>query len=332
MARLKAAVLAVLTVLMSVSFTSCTGYGESTFYALDTLIVFKTDKDLPEGLSEYINGYEKRMSRTRTDSYLYMLNEGRAEVCDEETDALIKKAVEISRETDGAFDVTCGALTDLWNIKAEEPTVPTQEMINNALEKVGYGKITFGNDTVQTNGAVIDLGGIAKGYIAEKTVEYLKSNGIDTGIVSFGGNIAVIGPKNGKDMWTVGIKDPADTSCSVGNLMLDSGFVSVSGGYERYFEKDGSVYHHIFDSKTGRPADSDILSASVICSDGALADALSTALYVMNSDAAKRFYRDSRYEFETVMVTVDGKIYVSKGLEGRFYLTSSSYTVEYFGG
>ncbi len=89
MARLKAAVLAVLTVLMSVSFTSCTGYGESTFYALDTLIVFKTDKDLPEGLSEYINGYEKRMSRTRTDSYLYKLNEGRAEVGDEETAGMI---------------------------------------------------------------------------------------------------------------------------------------------------------------------------------------------------------------------------------------------------
>ncbi len=311
---------------------SCSRYDENTFFALDTLIYFKTDSELPNGVAAFINEYEKRLSRIVNGSYISNLNAGIAQADDEEINELIKSSVELGKSTEGAFDITCGALAELWNIKSDEPRVPSDTEISDVLKNVGYEKLTFTSSGIDTNGAVIDLGGIAKGYIAQKTVEYLKQNGVTSGVASFGGNIAVIGAKQNGDGWRIGIKDPENTSKTVGTLALTAGYVSVSGGYERYFEKDGVRYHHIFDRKTGMPADSDILSVAVIADDGTLADALSTALFVMGADKAMSFYESGEYDFEAVIVKNNGVIYISDELADVFTLDSNKYKAEYFGG
>ncbi len=316
---------------MMISLCSCESYNENTLYAMNTFIYFKTEEKLPAGTSELINGYERKLSRTLPGSYIYMINQGGEIQTDEQTSELIKSSLELCRDTGGSFDISCGALTDLWNITSGDDLVPNEEQITAALEYVGYEKITVDKDLVNANGVRIDLGGVAKGYVAQRTVEFLKNNGINSGFVSFGGNVAVIGPKTNGEPWAVGMKDPKNTSTVVGNLMLREGYVSVSGGYERYFEKDGEIYHHIFDPKTGKPASSDIISVAVVCENGAVADGLSTAMFVMGKEKSKELYDSKKYDFETIIITEE-KMYISYGLNDIFKPETKEYEVEYFGG
>ncbi len=308
-------------------------YRETTVYALDTVIFFKTDCELPNATSELIEKYEDLLSYTYEDSEIHRLNCAESLTCDGETARMLEKAIEIGEATCGAFDVTCGGLKELWGINTDSARVPEQSEIDEVLKSVGWEKISVSENTVTKSdvNTKLDVGGIAKGYIAEKTVEFLRSNGVKSGIASFGGNIAIIGEKNNGECWKIGIKDPKNTSQTVGTIKLKNGFVSVSGGYERYSEIDGVIYHHIFDTTTGKPSDGDLLSSAVICSDGMLADALSTALFVMGTERAVEFYNANKYDFEAVLVTVDKKIYVSNGLKDKYTNENGEYIVEYFG-
>ena len=175
----------------------------------------------------------------------------------------------------------------------------------------------------------IDLGGIAKGYALEKAKNVLEDSGEENFCISFGGNVAVSGSsegniRNGKKGWNVGVTNPFNKEEILGSLLMDDGIVSVSGSYERFFEKDGKIYHHIFDSQTGYPSSSDLVSAVVITDDGALADALSTALFVMGKDDAIEFYNEKIYDFEMILVAQDGNVYVSGGIEEKFSLNENA--------
>ena len=119
-----------------------------------------------------------------------------------------------------------------------------------------------------------------------------------------------------------------NTSSTVGNIVLSDGYISVSGDYERYFEYEGKKYHHIIDTKTGYPADTDIISTAVISEDGTLADALSTALFVMGVERSLEFYKEKIYDFEAVLITKKGEIYITDGIKGRFTLTSGDYILK----
>lgn len=319
---------------MTLALTGCSrNYKEQTVYALDTVIIFKTDCKLPDGTEEFIKNYEKMLSYTYEESEIYKLNGSETLTCSEETAKIIEKAIEISEATNGAFDITCGGLKELWGINTSSARVPGQTQLDSVLNSVGWEKISVAENTVTKieKNTKIDLGGIAKGYIAEKTVEFLKENGVKSGIASFGGNIAVIGEKNNGEDWKIGIKNPENTALTVGVVELSDGFVSVSGGYERYSEIDGEIYHHIFDTATGYPSDSDLLSSAVICSDGMLADALSTAIFVMGTEKAMELYNENKYAFEAVLVTKNKKIYVSNGIKDKYTNENGEYTVEYFG-
>lgn len=323
-----------LVLAMTLALSGCSGnYKEQTVYALDTVITFKTDCELPDGTEEFIKNYEKMLSYTYEESEIYKLNGAEFLTCSEETAKIIKKASEISEATNGAFDITCGGLKELWGINTSSARIPEQAELDLALNSVGREKISVSENTVRKSdkNTKIDLGGIAKGYIAEKTVEFLKANGVVSGIASFGGNIAVIGRKNNGENWKIGIKNPENTALTVGTVELSDGFVSVSGGYERYSEIDGKLYHHIFDTATGYPSDSDLLSSAVVCSDGMLADALSTAIFVMGTEKAIELYNTKKYDFEAVLVTKNKKIYVSNGIKDKYTNENGEYAVEYFG-
>lgn len=226
--------------------------------------------------------------------------------------ALLCKAYEVSERSGGAFDIAIGPLVGLWGIGTDGARVPDDEEIDSVLDLVDYHDIVLdpSESTVffAKEGMMIDLGGIGKGYAADLVASFLRSCGVERCIVNLGGNVYVIGEKEPGKPWTVALQDPdterggyyATVDCS------DSAVVT-SGAYERYFEaEDGTRYHHILSSETGRPAESDLVSASVIGPDSTLADALSTACFVLGSEKGAELVRS--YGLSAVFLTADGMI------------------------
>lgn len=333
-------------VLFSSCVSGCTGieekeYFDTCFIAMDTQITLRLARDsgvkdgrktiyhedtaLEAIAAECANlaaQTESIFSRTDENSLTYEINSEADSFfeLDNEFCELLKRSYDISDKTEGYFDVTLGSVTELWNVTGEEPSVPSEDEINEALSHCGKDKIVLSGSSIIKNDrkAKLDFGAVAKGLALSKIIDYLNTTEVLYGLVSFGGNVAVFGNKyDTKEQivkYKVGITDPADTSKVVGYIYIENGYVSVSGDYERYFEADTVKYHHIMDPKTGKPADSDISSVSVICNNGALADALSTALFVMGSEKAVQYYESGVYSFEAVITKKDGTTIVTDGL------------------
>lgn len=321
-------------------------YYEKTFFAMDTLITVRlaratetelADEDgyltdeylasVADGCEKICTDIEATFSRTLDDSTTARLNTEADMMLDvpEEFTSLLTKSLMLAEMTGGAFDPTIGTLSVLWNITGGGP-VPSDDSIADALGHVGYGKITVDGSTVRKADALtmVDFGGIAKGYAAQKMLEYLSKSASMYGLVSVGGNIGVFGEKPDGANFKVGIASPDDASAVIGYAFIGGGFIAVSGDYERYFISDGVRYHHIFDSSTGAPAKTDIRSAAVIASSGTLADALSTALFVMGYDEAMEFYGSGQADFEAVFVLSDGRIMTTPGLsDGGFIMAGT---------
>ncbi len=305
-------------------------YTNETYFAMNTTVNVIADESIDSDPTPYVLGdVEKRFSRTIPESEISRLNRGENAALSEDTLYVVERALEIADSTDCAFNPCMGTLTDLWDITSGKNIVPSDEDIKNALFFCDVS-CAYVDDTkvLLPDGMRIDLGGIAKGYALEKAYEEMRKTAEEKGVspdfcISIGGNIAVSGSssknrKNGKGGWDVGITNPFDKNTTLGSLHLNEGFVSVSGAYERFFEKDGKIYHHIFDSKTGYPSDSDLASAVVISDDGLVGDALSTALFVMGKDRAVEFYKEGKYSFEMVLISKNGVVSVTKGIKDRF--------------
>lgn len=242
---------------------------------------------------------------------------------------LLERAFEISKATDNAFNPCLGSLIELWDGCKRENILPYKADVERLIPCCDVDLFTLDGLTVLKSSelAKLDLGGIAKGYAAMQAIQLLRENGVTDAMLNLGGNIAVIGEseKNeGLGVWSIGIKNPFDTDDIVGILNASDCFISVSGAYERFFNVDDERYHHILDSSTGYPAKSDIESVAVVTDDGTLADALSTALFVMGFDDALDFYENGPYHFEAVFVLADGSVYVTQGLRDSFTLNESA--------
>ncbi|MBQ4353541.1 MAG: FAD:protein FMN transferase [Clostridia bacterium] len=247
--------------------------------------------------------------------------------------SLLATADKVHSLTGGAFDYTLGALTELWNVKGGGP-VPSADDIKEALSHTGTGKFIVSGSLIEKRdpAAKLDFGGIGKGIAAQRLLEYLSTTEISHGLVSLGGNIGVFGEKPGYGDYKIGVRDPDDAGAVIGYLYLASGFVSVSGDYERYFEENGVRYHHILDPRTGYPADSGLRSVAVHTANGASADALSTALFILGAEKSMALYEEGTLDFEAVFVTDAGEILVTPGLTGdgltgRFEKTNENYTM-----
>ncbi len=322
-------IICILIVTAALLNSCATRYESNSYFALDTFITLNVPEKNGVDVYSVIKYYESLLSKTDSDSEIYKINESFEYEASDEVTALLKYALEISEKTYGTFDITCGNLMSLWNFKKESPRPPCEEDVKKALFYTGYKNVAFDENKVKKEENIkLDLGGIAKGYIAEKCVEYLHENKVTSGFLNLGGNIAIVGEKENGEGWSVGIKDPLNTSSTVGNIILSDGYISVSGDYERYFEYEGKKYHHIIDTKTGYPADTDIISTAVISEDGTLADALSTALFVMGVERSLEFYKEKIYDFEAVLITKKGEIYITDGIKDRFTLTSGDYILK----
>lgn len=306
-------------------------YTNDTFFAMNTVVNTTVSEEIgkDEWTKDILSDIEKRMSRTLSDSEISRLNCGEDVTLSDDTYTVVEKALQIAKDTDYAFNPCMGTLTDLWDITSGKNIVPSDEDIKEALSFCDAALVTVENGRVIIpDGMKIDLGGVAKGYALCKAAENLTQAAMEKGAgadfcISLGGNVSVSGSsksrkESGQKGWKVGVTNPFDKGEILGTVLAEYRYVSVSGAYERYFEKDGRIYHHIFDSKTGYPAESGLASAVVISDDGLEADALSTALFVMGKKRAEEFYSAGLYDFETILVTNDGEIFVSEGIAENF--------------
>ena len=314
------------------AFVSCGAEEKysSTFYLMDTLIsvtLYTSDaayaREVFDASEDLLGELEALWARRKPESEISRFNASVEGISDPDarTVALLRTALEVCAATDGAFDVTITPLIELWDVCGKENRLPTETELQAALVLVDYNGLQLENNALVklVEGASVDLGGIGKGAAISALIEYLKTTDVHGGLVSFGSNIAVFGEKPDAKPFRVALRHPRNERATVGTLTMPADMVlSISGDYERYVTIGGECYHHILDPHTGYPAKTGLASVAVLTRDGALADALSTALFVMGEDRAMDFYASGLYDFEAVFVDENGNVRATTGLNGLF--------------
>ncbi|MBD5136992.1 MAG: FAD:protein FMN transferase [Lachnospiraceae bacterium] len=314
-------------ILFIITFSGCSNISNNeavskTDFYFDTVVTItlygsENSKYIDECF-EICKNYENMLSRTVKDSEISQINNniGSFVEVSDDTLELINKGIYYSELSGGKFDITIGGLSSLWNFNSENPRVPAKADINNALQSVGYKKLQVDNNNVMLNNeeTILDLGGIAKGFIADKLKEYLLSEKIDSGIIDLGGNILLVGSKPDGSDYKIGIKKPfSDTGENSAIMNVHDKSIVSSGNYERYFYEDGKLYHHILDTDTGYPVDNNLYSVSIISDSSVDGDGLSTTCFLLGIDKGMELI-ESLDNIEAVFIDSDYKVYYSSGL------------------
>lgn len=290
------------------TYMTITAYGENGQKAVDAA-------------QQEIERLDALLSTGSADSEISALNASGTAQLSSDSAELVSCALEINESTGGAFDITVYPLMQAWGFTDESYRVPSDSELTALMEKIGSDQLDWDADNrtlTLGDGQAIDLGGIAKGYTSGRIMELFDECGVESGMVSLGGNVHVHGAKPDGSKWRIGIQDPENSEDIAGVLEVTDCAVITSGGYERYFEQDGTTYHHIIDPSTGKPADNGLTSVTIVSADGTLADGLSTALFVMGVDQATEYWRQHADEFDAVMITEDGTIFVTEGIADVF--------------
>jgi len=298
--------------------------------SMDTLaqisVYEKVDEKVVDEAFAYMLQLEENLSRYAPNGDIARINSaaGVAYVkVDEETLELIEKCVDYSEQTEGAFDISLGALIDLWGIATGENHIASQEEIDEALRHTGYKNIFIDKENsavmLAKKGVILDLGAVGKGYISEKVREFLVEKGVKSAIINFGGNVVLIGTNKGKQPFRIGIQDPFGQRGEYFAVVSGSKTALVSSGsYERYFlGPDGVRYHHIMNPAEGRPAQNGLCQVSIVCDDATLADILSTAVFVMGEEKGLA-YLQTMDGVEAVFVSEEKQVTVTEGLKKDF--------------
>ncbi len=273
----------------------------------------KDDREYLSGAFDLIYEIERKISNKIDSSYISQINKmaGKEEVVvPDDVFELIKYSLYISDNTEGLFNPLIGALSSLWAIGTENAKVPEKSELDAALALVDRDDIVLDDQKnsvyLKKEGMMLDLGGIGKGYAADAIKEYLLSKNVERAIINLGGNIYTIGRKSEDEAFKVGIMDPEESGKYI--LLIDAENISVvtSGAYERFFEQDGALYHHILDSNTGYPYETDLLSASIITDESTLADGLSTAVFAGGTSYAKEIA--NKFSVSIVLYTKNHEI------------------------
>lgn len=245
----------------------------------------------------------------------------------EEERNVIKRCVEFSEQSDGLFDLTIAPLVKLWNITGDEPHIPTEEEIAAALPLIDYRNVIVNEEksTVYLShpDMELDFGATVKGYAVQKVLELYRQSDIAGGILSLGGNVAAFGKKPDGSAFRTGIRDPHGTAADYFAILeMSDQVIATSGAYERYFEQDGKIYHHILNPLTGYPCESDLLSVTVVSEDGLLCDYLSTMFYMLGKESVVSHLNENSYSL--IALDEQGKIYISPRIMEHFTLLDSS--------
>lgn len=288
-------------------------------FAFDTVIGIEAScsQRILDEVEARLRYFEQTFSKTVTTSDVYAINhaDGMPTRVQPETADLIERALGYSQLSDGLFDITIGSVTDLWDFK--NGIVPNDEMLAEALEHVDWRTIGLDGRTVTLTDpfARIDLGGIAKGFIADDIVALLRARGCESALINLGGNTYALGARPDGTPWDVGLQDPRSARGTLfGNLSVENRSVVASGINERSFEKDGTTYHHLLDPRTGMPMRNGTASATIVSERSLDGDAFSTTAFLLGAEAGAAFIAQQE-GIDVVFVKDDGSVVSSAGLE-----------------
>ncbi|HAA24567.1 MAG TPA: FAD:protein FMN transferase [Ruminiclostridium sp.] len=312
-------------------------------FMLNTVIeitLYEKEKDARavfDDLFDEIKKYENKFSRHVPESEISEANNnaGKPVTVSDETVEIIRSSLLFSDISEGLFDISIGPLIDLWDINGNNPRLPSENEIENALEKVDYNniKINYENNTLflSKEGMSLDLGAIAKGYITDRLVEYLSRTNIRSAMLNLGGNLYLHGSKPDGSLWQIGIRDPYGSKGNyIGIIQVKNMSVVTSGIYERYFEIENKRYHHILNPRTGYPEDNNLASVSIICPSSTMADGLSTTAFLLGPDKGMELV-ESLENTEAIFITKDKKVILSSGIKNGnipFNATDKTFEVE----
>lgn len=319
-------------ILLACSVCGCTLPGseknqsvQKTIIAYDTVVTITlygtTDEAVLSDVAAMCMSYEALFSRTIAGSDVYRINHGNGApvTVNPETLLLIKESIRFSELTDGAIDITIAPVRDLWDFTdsdmasatSDSFTLPDDAALSDALSHVDYHCIQYDEATntvtLTDPQAQIDLGFIAKGYIADKIKEYLLSQGIASAIINLGGNVLTIGSKPNQTPFKIGIEKPFDTTTSLDVLSINDRSVVTSGIYQRYATYNDEIYHHILNPETGYPVSDDLLSVTILSDSSMIGDALSTSCLLLGVEESKQLLANFD-DVEAVFVTSDYEI------------------------
>ena len=317
--------------LLSAAFllTGCSGAPtqepeSATFFAMDTAMDFTVygDAALLDEAETLIGSLEEQVSVTDEHSDIYAIDHTGSGSLSGNAAELMAQALELCRRTGGALDISVYPIVRAWGFTTGSYQVPDEETIQSLPPLVDYTQIQYDAATgvvTLPEGMEIDLGSVAKGYAGQLAAQMLREHGVQSALLNLGGNVQTVGAKPDGSPWQIGIKDPQGEDAMM-VLSVEDQAVVTSGGYERYFEQDGQTYWHIMDPSTGHPADSGLLSVTIVGKQGIICDGLSTSLFVMGLEKAADLWAQS-CDFEAVFVTASGEVYITEGLQDRFALT-----------
>ena len=247
---------------------------------------------------------------------------------DERTIDVLEQALSVAEATDGVYDPTILPISSLWNFDSDEPAFPGDDKIQEFLPFVGYEFLRINTEdntaSLRNHGNGVDLGGIGKGAACDAALKVYKESGISGGIIAVGGSVGVYGEKPDGTDWRISVRDPdEDTQDGLGVLSLEEGCVSTSGSYEKTFTEGDNTYHHLLDAKTGYPAESGLVSVTVVHESGAISDALATACFILGLEDSLPVLK----ELGASALFIDEEHHITIAGDLEFEQVSTNYTV-----
>ena len=316
---------------------------QKTVFAMDTVMTLTAyGKHAGEGLSaaaSVINSMDSQLDPELPTSTTYAINHanGANVVVSAQVAKMLSTAKTVYDQSDGALDLSIYPVVKLWGFVDGRYYVPTDMELSAQLVRKGFDEMVLtsypatGSYSVSFPERVeISFASVAKGCAAENAVSAMRQAGVESGIISLGGNVQTLGLKPDGSKWTVAIQDPNNTSGWVGTVQVGEMAVVTSGSYQRYFEFDGNTYHHIINPKTAGPVSNGLVSATIICEDGTMADALSTAMFVLGETRALNYWR-TYGGFEMILINKDNRVTCTKGLIDNYVpnAQAAGYKVRY---
>lgn len=278
-------------------------------------ILDSSDESILKGCEELCKKYDVMFSRTDKNGEIYKINKahGSSVEVSPETVTLIKKGLYYCDLSDGAFDITIGSASRLWKFGKKKASVPDEETLAEAVQHIDYKNVIINGNRVRLSDpyAVLDLGAVAKGYIADLLKDYLVENGVSHALINLGGNVLAVGDRMDGSEFNIGIQKPFDKSGEpITAVKIRDKSVVTTGIYQRYFKEDGVLYHHILDPATGFPCSNNLYSVTIITDSSLTADALSTTCFLLGYDKAMRLVNQLD-NVDAVFITDDDQLHYS---------------------